>query len=257
MIPATHDPRETWDEKQQRELQPIFAEIEAYLDDASELDNPEIATSRIEELREAHGAYRVTRLELDAEARQFEEAEAALERAKQANAAGSVDAEEAVRLHLAEVAAASAVRARFARWREKVAATAAARETMVSHAYRPADRQVIAETRDFAKALLEGDSAKRAHELASAAGRASNATKAAWWPLAEALVRREFSAGLKKLKKREPDPRDWRRVEEWSPSKEDLEACFAKRRAAFEAERHAVAARIAELQNNLATLGAA
>jgi hypothetical protein len=254
------DPRSAWDEKEP-ELDKVEAELEHYVKTAKAMgDKPtiELTSARLVEHRKVRKDYRAARTKLDEAIDANKAAGDALAKAQLAETLGTTDPKAAVSNHHAVIVAAAAMRYTAGPLGQLTASASGMRERQ-SASVASTDRDVVTETRDLVTRLFEYANPKAAYTAADDAGRRATAAKVAWWPLAEAIARDEFTERLKKEKsKRDPNqPADYRRLEPYFPTADMLETCFTRRREGFNAERRRIEAQLQQMTGELENMGGA
>jgi hypothetical protein len=265
-----NDPRPQWDSKD-AEVDQREAERERYLQVARELGDDAsitLAATDLENLRSARAAYRTARVPLDETMTALASAEGELAHAQALDALGTLDAREAVKRYERVIVAAAKVRHLAAMLPGLIASAAGVRQRVSLASHVATAREVVEETVDLGRKLLEYTRVEGAFNDAAEIGTRSNAARAAWWPIGEQLARVEFETRLAREKAAASDTgvrdlntgrfiRDSRREERVFPTAADLEQCFQRRRQAFAAERARVEAQLAALTGQVQELGGA
>ncbi len=236
-----HDPRPAWD-AQKPALDQEEARRQEYIAIAEQIGDPELiklARDHAEDLTSARLAYVPARKLLDEHMFDLAAARTQLVTASAAVAEGTLDREVALRNH--------ATRVRVS----KCAGMSAARE-------------VREETMGFVDKLLNYTVFDAAFTDAEEAGRKSRVAASTWWPIVEQVAIAEFTKRIAPLRAdaentgtRGSDGRFIRgagREIRSLPTEADLEICFARRRAGFEAERQRLAAQLQAFTGQLQNL---
>jgi len=257
------DPRPAWDAKE-AELDRVEADLESYAKVAKSTGDAAAitaATDRLHDFKSARAAYREVRGRLDEAASKRDAAVAKFEKARADISRGTLDEKEALKRHQALIVAEAAVM--FLGEMSALYAGVDGTRQRVAQAITGPEASVIDETRKILTGLFEYSRPEVAADMAEETGRRSTAVTAVWWPVAEALARAEFPKHLAKAKaSRDPNlpgtpTFDHRRETIEFANLDDLEACFARRRAGFDRERQRVAGQLQALTGQLATLGGA
>ena len=259
----------SWD-SQEAHLDQIEADLTQYAKIAKTLHDRatiEATSTRLADFKATRTEWRNARGRLDAAVSAWKAADAEAMAAKSIEQTGSLVAAQAIKNHEALIVAEAKTRALHPSCSQHFATCAGTRERLSTVANMSTDRTVIEETRSFAAKLFEYDNPQSAFDAAERAGKSANADRAAWWLLAETIVRDEFkkshAAALQEAKRRDGEvgnfanPYNSRRERTYVPTMEMLEQSFARRRAAFEAERRRVEAQLAQLNGQFQTLGGA
>ncbi len=261
-----HDPRPAWD-AQKPALDQEEARRQEYIAIAEQIGDPELiklARDHAEDLTSARLAYVPARKLLDEHMFDLAAARTQLVTASAAVAEGTLDREVALRNH-ANLVAAQAKAAHLGNALPSIAASVDGARVRVSKcAGMSAAREVREETMGFVDKLLNYTVFDAAFTDAEEAGRKSRVAASTWWPIVEQVAIAEFTKRIAPLRAdaentgtRGSDGRFIRgagREIRSLPTEADLEICFARRRAGFEAERQRLAAQLQAFTGQLQNL---
>jgi hypothetical protein len=257
------DPRPEWDTKD-LEVDAAERERERYLAVARELaDDASIALAQAEldEVRSTRSAYLAVRKPVEAAIEAKFAADRALHDANVADLAGTLDGKQAIKNAERVTVLVAQVRHHAREVPMLVSEVSGARVRMHRAAKLSTAKEAAEETIGLVRGLFEFTRIEGSFQVADEAGRRTNAARAAWWPVAEQLAREAFRQRLADAKRdRGPGTRGNGGVfipdeERRLPTADDLETCFARRRAAFEAEKRRVAEQLEQIRGTLQDMG--
>ena len=263
------DPRPAWDSKEPA-LDQEAARRDQYIEIAETIGDPaliEMTRAHAADLSAARSAYEPARELLDQHMFDLSAARAELVSASAAVQAGSLDRERALSDHANLIAAQAKVTFLAQALPAVIASADGARVRVSRVAGGSAAHEAEAESLGFVDRLFSYENFEAAFTDAAEAGRKSRVAASVWWKIVEPVAIADFARRLAPLQADAANTgtrgsdgrfiRDPRRVERVFPTVQDLEMCFAKRRAGFEAERARLAAQLQAFTGQLQDVGGA